>query len=178
MSDLILNPRTQRFVKIGGVSYRKAIKNGDIIPPSMKNVKPVEQPAHGLRPPLGGVGDGEADVRRTRTPTVEQPDPIEPIQHPEIEYDESRLQDKLSEMTKHTIKTNFDQLANENLTDKQVDALLKKLLFQKLCIDQPTDKLKVKPKKTKKVKTKTKSKRFKVITPPPSSSDQSESESD
>jgi len=149
MSDLILNPRTQRFVKIGGPSYRKAIKNGDIIPPSMKNVKPVEQP-----------------------------DPIEPIQHPEIEYDESRLQDKLSEMTKNVIQNNFEQLANENLTDKQIDKLLKKMLFQKLCIDQPTDKLKVKPKKTKKVKTKTKSKRFKVITPPPSSSDQSESESD
>ena len=152
MADLILNPRTQRFVKIGGASYRKAIKNGDIIPPSMKNVKPVEQPA------------------------VEQPVPS-PIQPPEIEYDESRLQDKLSEMTANVIQTNFDQLANENLTDKQVDKLLKKMLFQKLCIDQPTDTLKVNPKKVK-TKTKTKKKRFKVITPPPSSSDQSESESD
>ena len=149
MSDLILNPRTQRFVKIGGASYRKAIKNGDIIPPSMKNVKPVEQPA------------------------VEQPVPS-PIQPPEIEYDESRLQDKLGEMTKNVIKTNFEQLANENLTDKQIDKLLKKMLFQKLCVDQPTRK----EKKPKKVKSKTKKKRFKVITPPPSSSDQSESESD
>lgn len=168
MSDLILNPRTQRFVKIGGPSYRKAVKAGHIIPPSMKNVKPVEQPAHGLRPPLGGVGG---------TPTVEQPDPqIKPIQTPTIEYDEARLQTKLSEMTANAIQTNFDQLANENLTDKQIDKLLKKLLFQKLCIDQPTRKEK-NPKKVK-TKSKTKKKRFKVITPPPSSSDQSESESD
>ena len=45
---------------------------------------------------------------------------------PTVEYDESKLQTKLSEMTNNVIQTNFDQLANENLTDKQVDKLLKK----------------------------------------------------
>ena len=167
MSDLILNPRTQRFVKIGGPSYRKAVKAGHIIPHSAVEQPAVEQPDP-IQPP-------ETDPRGGgRIGFAELPQAMSVSLTPTIEYDEARLQTKLSEMTANAIQTNFDQLANENLTDKQIDKLLKKMLFQKLCIDQPTRK----EKKPKKTKSKTKKKRFKVITPPPSSSDQSESESD
>ena len=63
------------------------------------------------------------------------------------------------------IADNADKLSD--ITQKQTDTLLKKLLFEKLCINEP--KLKTKPKKKKKPK-------YRLRAPP--SSSESESESD
>ena len=55
--ELVLNPHSQRYVRIGGASYRKAVKAGHIIPRSAVEQPAVEQPDHRLnqsKPPLTG----------------------------------------------------------------------------------------------------------------------------
>ena len=86
-----------------------------------------------------------------------------------------RLQPKLTETLVETVADHRDQF-NRDLTQEQTDRLLRKMLYEKLCLndDKPE---KEKSKKSKKPKKKVRFKIKKPKTPPPSSSDESSSES-
>ena len=106
-------------------------------------------------------------VRAGTLPAVEQPE----IPSPEalgipIEFNEKKLQTKLAELSTDMIKDNLKTIVkSQKLSDKDMDILIKKLLFEKLCL---------KPDKPKETKEK-KKKKFKIVEP---SSSESESESD
>jgi hypothetical protein len=96
-------------------------------------------------------------VEETPQQTPETPTP---------EFNEKHLQTKLAEISTDMIKDNLKTIVKaQKLTDKDMDILIKKLLFEKLCI---------KPDKPKETKEKKKKKKFKIVEP----SSESESESD
>ena len=105
-------------------------------------------------------------VRAGTLPAVEQPE----IPTPEApEFNEKKLQTKLAELSTDMIKDNLKTIVkSQKLSDKDMDILIKKLLFEKLCLkpDKPKEKKETKEKKKKK---------FKIVEP---SSSESESESD
>ena len=82
-----------------------------------------------------------------------------------VEYDPKRLQEKLADISTDLIKDNLKQIVKAHkLSDNEMDDMLRRLLYKKLCIEQP------KPKEEKKKKKKSK---FKII-----ESSSSDSESD
>ena len=103
-------------------------------------------------------------VRAGTLPAVEQPETPSPA--PEApEFNEKKLQTKLAELSTDMIKDNLKTIVkSQKLSDKDMDILIKKLLFEKLCL---------KPDKPKETKEK-KKKKFKIVEP----SSESESESD
>jgi hypothetical protein len=105
-------------------------------------------------------------VRAGTLPAVEETPP-EP--NPEApEFNEKKLQTKLAELSTDMIKDNLKTIVKaQKLTDKDMDILIKKLLYEKLCMkpDKPKEKKETKEKKKKK---------FKIVEP----SSESESESD
>ena len=105
-------------------------------------------------------------VRSGVLPSVEQPETPPPT--PEApEFNEKKLQTKLAELSTDMIKDNLKTIVkSQKLSDKDMDILIKKLLFEKLCIKPD----KTKPKETKEKKKK---KKFKIVEP-----SSSESESD
>ena len=103
----------------------------------------------------------------------EQPKVIEPevkaleVVKQEEPFNEHKLQMKLADISTDLIKDNLKQIiTNQKLNDDDFDVLLKKMLFQKLCIADPKQPKQPKEKKKKKSK-------FKIVEP-----SSSESESD
>jgi hypothetical protein len=106
-------------------------------------------------------------VRAGTLPAVETPPPNPETPPPNPEFNEKHLQTKLAEISTDMIKDNLKTIVKaQKLTDKDMDILIKKLLFEKLCIkpDKPKEKKETKEKKKKK---------FKIVEP-----SSSESESD
>ena len=90
----------------------------------------------------------------TLPPTSEQPETPE--------FNEKNLQTKLADVSTDMIRDNLKTIIkSQKLSDKEMDMLLKKMLFDKLCI-----------KPEKKEKDKKKKKKFKIVEP---SSEESES---
>lgn len=90
------------------------------------------------------------------------------------------IKEKLATELTDIVKDNKAKFGKE-LTQEQTDALLKKLLFEKLCLGRPNTKIskakirgKTGKEKTGKERTK---KRYKLATPPQSSDDNSSSDS-
>ena len=134
--EKILNRRTNRMIKIGTQAYRNALKAGDL------------------------------DLTEPEPPTPEPEPAAEPAAEPET-FDESKLQLKLAELSTDMIQKNMKRIVKaQKLSDADMDSLIKKMLYKKLCIDEPEPK-KAKPKKAKK-------KSFKVVQP----SSDSDSDSD
>ena len=107
------------------------------------------------------------EIENEEQPKAEKVKPIqsEPIQSEPVEYDPKRLQEKLADISTDLIKDNLKQIIkNQKLSNDEYDLLLRKMLYKKLCIDEP------KPKEEKKKKKKSK---FKII-----ESSSSDSESD
>ena len=109
-------------------------------------------------------------IRSGVLPPVEQPEtPPEPSPAAlgiPIEFNEKHLQTKLAELSTDLIRDNLKTIVkSQKLSDKDMDILIKKLLFEKLCI---------KPDKPKETKEKKKKKKFKIVEP----SSESDSESD
>ena len=101
-------------------------------------------------------------VRAGTLPAVEQPE-IPPPNPEAPEFNEKKLQTKLAEISTDMIKDNLKTIVkSQKLSYKDLDILLKKMLYEKLCIKPD------KPKETKKKK------KFKIVEP----SSESESESD
>ena len=92
---------------------------------------------------------------------LELPPEAEPQPEPEVPPVKAKLIETMTDI----VAQNKPKFAQE-LTQKQTDALLKKMLYEKLCVS------KKKPKKAKKKKSK-----FKIVEPPSSSSEE-ESDSD
>ena len=120
----------------------------------------------------------EMDDTPTPTPTPEPtptptPEPVLAVSTakqstPTPEFDERDLQVKMAELTTDMVADNMKKIVrSQKLSDVEYDTLLKKMLYQKLCVDKPS---KTKPKKPKKVK-----KKFKIVEP---SESESSSESD
>jgi hypothetical protein len=114
---------------------------------------------------------GTQKYKRLISEGVIQPvsDPEETITPATAPAAPESLKVKLIETATDVVKENATKFTPE-LTQEQTDRLLKKMLYEKLCI-------KPKPSKTKKPKKKKKPK-FKVVEPQSSSSDESESESE
>ena len=131
----ILNPRTNRFVKVGSQGYKRLVRGGIIIPVESAPIKQESAPI------------------KQETTNLNEPD--------EPEFNETKLQTKLAEISTDMIQKNMKKIVkNQKLSDNELDMLLNKMLYKKLCLDEP------KPVKSKK------GKKFKVVEP------QSSSESD
>ena len=95
---------------------------------------------------------------------------IKPPEEKAVEAEESPpVKVLLAETLTDVVKQNKKQFEKE-MTQQECDTLLRKLLYEKLCINE-----KKKPEKKEKKKKRIK---FKVMTPPPSESDSSQSDSD
>jgi hypothetical protein len=136
MPELILNPKTNRFVKVGGPKYNRLVKEGFIKPEATSEVlsETIVKPTPELTP------------KPTPEPTPE-PKPIS-------------VKAEMAVLAVDLVKKNEAQFVD--LTKKETDKLLRKLLLERLCP-------KPKAKKGKKSKYKLKE---------PSSESESDSESD
>ena len=145
----VLNPQTNRIISTKTAKYKKLVKLGLIVEDKPK-VEKVEKPQK--------VEVKEAVIEPEVEADEEQP------------FDEAKLQMKLADISTSVVKKNMKQIIkNQKLSDNEYDLLLKKMLYKKLCSDEPKEK--VKPKKVKKPKKN----KFKLKEP---SSSESESESD
>ena len=89
--------------------------------------------------------------------------PAEALEPEKPEFNEKILQTKLADVSTDIIRDNLKTIIkSQKLSDKEMDMLLKKMLFDKLCLAKPEKKEKKKKKK------------FKIVEP----SSESESESD
>ena len=140
------NPATKRICRLDQAKTKKLIKLGVIVLPRDLEM-PNESPEEVIKP---------------------EPEPEPEIIEPE-EPAKVDIKPVLKKEMKTIIKENKSQF--EGITQSQSDQLLKKLLYQKLCVDKPKEK----EKKKEKPKKKTKFKLRKVIS---SSESESESESD
>lgn len=151
-TEYALNVKTGRYCKIGSRTYQRALKAGHInsdyteptkITPEIAEPQPITPPVEVKTPP---------------------PSPTNNIKVQK--FDAAELKKLMGETMTDIIKENKPQF--KDLTQKQTDVMLKKLLYDKLMIDQ-------KSKKSKKVKAKKPKKKSKYKIREPSSSESSES---
>jgi hypothetical protein len=112
----------------------------------------------GVIKPVDEKAEANAEATLTIIPEVKP----EPIVAPPVKQ-------LLAEELTTIVKENKKEFQKE-LTQKETDALLRRLLYEKLCISK-------KGKSKKKEKPKKKKKKYKIKTPPPSSESESESDS-
>jgi hypothetical protein len=149
-NEYAVSLKTNRLIRKDTANYRKLKK--------MNLVREVDKPS------------GPPNKPETVPIPVEEPESepvlaVDTAKRSEPEFDESKLQSKLAEISTDMIKKNIKTIVkSQKLTDSEMDLMLKKMLYKKLMEPEP-----VKPVK----KTKKKSK-FKIVEPPSSS----ESESD
>ena len=161
---------------MSSTQYAISLKTNRLISKSTANYKKLKK--MGLTKEIGDSDEATKPTKPSKpqpTPEVkqqeEQPTPQQPEQP---EFNELQLQHRMSEITSDMVKTNLKEIVkSQKLSDKEYDILLKRMLYKKLCLVDPTEPT-VKPKKTK---TKKKKMKFRVITPPQSESE-SESESE
>ena len=139
-----LNTSTGRYCAVGSKTYIRAKKGGFIQGPEVK--KPEET---------------EPEVPTTRPPSPEPNVLVE-------ELNSDKLKSKLAKECTDIVNQHMSHF--KGITQKQTDALLKKLLYEKLCE-------KKNKKETKKPKKKPKKLKFKIKEPSSGESSQSESES-
>lgn len=105
--------------------------------------------------------------------TPEKTDNIEIGEEPE--FNERDLQIKMAELTTNMVADNIKQIVkSQKLSNKEYDTLLKKMLYQKLCLND-NDAIKQKKEPKKKVKKSKKSK-YKIVEPETSSDSSDESD--
>ena len=139
-NEYALSLKTNRLVKKSTANYRK-LKKLNLI----KELDAVEPVPAETPPP--------------------SPEPVEPV---EPEFSERDLQHKMAELTTNMVADNVKKIVkSQKLSNEEYDALLRRMLYKKLCIDpEPT---KTKTKKGKKAK-----KKFKIVEPSESSDSDSE----
>ena len=163
---------------MSSTQYAISLKTNRLISKSTANYKKLKK--MGLTKEIGDSDEATKPTKPSKpqpTPEVKQPQekPQEqPTPEQQPEFNELQLQHRMSEITSDMVKTNLKEIVkSQKLSDKEYDILLKRMLYKKLCLVDPTEPT-VKPKKTK---TKKKKMKFRVITPPQSESE-SESESE
>jgi len=148
-NEYAISLKTNRLVKKSTANYKKLKKLGMV-----REIGPVE-PEPETPPPTPEPEPEPTPVLAVAT--AKQPTP---------EFDEHDLQIKMAELTTDMVANNMKKIVKaQKLSDAEYDTLLKKMLYQKLCMDE-------KPKKPKKEKPKKAKKKFKIVEP------SSESESD
>ena len=107
----ILNPTTNRFVLIGSPKYKRFIKEGVIKPaPSQPAREPQAAPS---RPPSPEPAQARSSQSRS-------------------------LKKEVMNVATDIVRDNRQDFVD--LTQKQTDALLRRMLYEKLCIDKPSKK--------------------------------------
>ena len=145
----VLNPQTNRMLKLTSKNCKRLIQLGIIQPPE----------------PQENTKDSD-ETKLVSSQLTQEPEPPKPPEVPVREANRTSIEKEL----KKEVKTEMKKIINENknefkeLSQRETDALLKRMLFEKLCVNKP------KPKKIAKPKTK----KYKVVQP--SSSDESSSE--
>jgi len=137
-----LNTRTGRYCEVGSKTYIRAKKGGFI--------RETEEPK----------------------PEPEEPEPQPELPSPEPkppadDFNSDKLKSKLEKECSNIVNQHVSKF--KGITEKQTDALLKKMLYEKLCLDSKSEK------KSKKPKKKPKKMKFKIKEPSSSESSQSES---
>jgi hypothetical protein len=146
-----LNSETNRFVKVGSKTYIRLHKMGKIQNINEQSESPPEQSEQPELQP-------------------EQPEPVQKPLKPEPGPPQFDNIDFKALMAKTLTDVIHDRQKDfVDISQKQTDKLLKKLLYEKLCLE--------KPKKVKSKKSKSK-KKFKIVEPSSESEDSEESESD
>ena len=144
-NEYALSLKTNRLVKKSTANYRK-LKKLNLI----KELDAVEPVPAETPPP--------------------SPEPVEPVEPEPVEpeFSERDLQHKMAELTTNMVADNVKKIVkSQKLSNEEYDALLRRMLYKKLCIDsEPT---KTKTKKGKKAK-----KKFKIVEPSESSDSDSE----
>jgi hypothetical protein len=116
-----LNPETGRIISKTTSKYKKMVKMGLIV-------------------------ENDEKVKKVEKKPVPEPEP-----ESEPEFCETKLQTKIADISTTLIKDNLKSIVKaQKLTDKQMDIMLKKLLFRKLCMEPEPKK---KPKKKRYVES-------------------------
>ena len=121
---LVLNKRTNRFVKVGTPRYLRLLREGAVDPPP-----PTPSPEASAEPPA-------APVPLAREPAAAKP--------------AAGLKASVIEQATDIVRDNKEQFLD--LSQRQTDKLLRRMLYEKLCVGD-------KAKKNKKSKVKFKSRK-------------------
>jgi hypothetical protein len=150
----VLNPQTGRFVKVGAQRHRRLVRMG-ILSAEVTEV--------------GGIDESVFDTERSGVERSDElpPEPPKLVRSRAIPPVKKRLVHAATDV----IKEQRHQFEAE-LTQKQTDELLKKLLYEKLCVSKPRKKKGGKGKLSRSHG----SRNVKMRTPPSSESESSESE--
>ena len=109
----VINPKTNRRVKTGTQAFRRLVREGVIQDP--RTIKVVKEPIEVV------------EVVKEPIEVVETA-PVKPI-------DGVKLQTKLLELSTDAVANNIRKIvASQHLTEKEMDVMLKRLLYNKLCI--------------------------------------------
>ena len=132
--------------------YAISLETNRLIKKSTANYKRLKK--------LNMVREIEPTEKPTPTPT---PKPtIEPMEKPTPEFDERDLQVKMAELTTDMVAENVRKIVkSQKLSDAEYNTLLKKMLYQKLCVNEPTSK----STKSKISVKSTKKKKYKIVEP-------------
>jgi hypothetical protein len=123
------NVNTNRLIKKSTSLYRKLKKLNQVEEIGNEKESKTEEPVEPVRPE----------------------EPEEP-EEPEVEFDEARLQTTLADISTGMIQKNLKKIVrSQKLTDADMDTMLRKMLYKKLCLSKPE-----KPEKSKKLKKKAK----------------------
>jgi hypothetical protein len=122
--SVVLNKRTNRFVKVGTPRYLRLLREGAVDPPT-----PACEPEAPAEPPVAPVSPAAAAA---------QPAPND------------LLKDSIIEKTTEIVRENKEQFAD--LTQGETDKLLRRMLYEKLCGDGGKKNAKKNAKKKKKKK--------------------------
>jgi hypothetical protein len=161
MGDFVINTNTNRLISTKTALYRKLKKLGQVKEIEKTKEKEVEVEQVGLEP---------EKMKKVVKKASEPPTRTEPVSEPE--FSEHDLQHKMAELTTSMVADNMKKIIkSQKLNDKEYDALLRRMLYKRLCENEPKEsKKKDKPAKKEGKKAK---KKFKLASPP-----SSESESD
>jgi hypothetical protein len=147
-NEYAINLNTGRLIKKTTSLYRKLKK--------LNLVKEIEEPKVEIEQP-----------KQPKQPKVEVKEVI--VETPKPEYNEALLKETLADLSTDLIKSNLKKVVKaQKLSDNEMDDMLRRLLYKKLCVDDPKHPKPKEEKKKKKPKPK-----FKII-----ESSSSESESD
>ena len=151
-NEYAISLKTNRLVKKTTANYRRLHKLG-----LTREINEVEEDASTPTP----------KTVKFEGPTPEPVLAVSTAKQPTPEFDEAKLQMKLGEISTDMIQKNLKKVVKaQKLSDAEMDDMLKRLLYKKLCMAEP-----MKPAKKEKPKKKAKRK-YKIVEP------SSESESD
>ena len=159
-NEYAISLKTNRLVKKSTANYRK-LKKLNLVKEVvdckvLQSKEPVAVVGHNPKP--------EKSAEPEAKPAEPEAKPAEP------EFDESKLQLKLADISTDMIQKNLKKIVkSQKLSDIEMDDMLKRLLYKRLCLEPEP-----KPKKKEKL-AKKKGKKFKLVEPP-SSEDESESD--